>query len=183
MPVGFRMRLRVALAMRMGVGLLMVFLRRNFTHRSNLGGSPGGGKVKTCHSLLFFSKQGGYYRHWRRKRYFEDKMIQFQNLIAGLFTPAQNSQHIPFLSPLTGMQVGEIADSDFMDGVRALQAANHANQSLRKLTRAQQLPHVPHFWLTASLSCQWNCSSAYSNASSPEVAAQPVIAKLIRLQG
>ena len=69
-------------------------------------------------------------------------MIQFQNLIAGLFAPAQNSQYYPYLSPLTGMQAGEIADSDFMDGVRALQAANHANQSLRKLTRAQQLPQM-----------------------------------------
>ena len=72
-------------------------------------------------------------------------MIEFQNLIAGVFTPAQNNLCFPYSSPVTGIQVGQIADSDFMDCVRALQAANQAHQSLRKLTRDQQFSQLDLF--------------------------------------
>ncbi len=72
-------------------------------------------------------------------------MTRYQNLIAGAFAPPVNGQYIPYFDSVSESQVGETADSDFMDAVRALQAANQANVLFAKIERRERLAEISHF--------------------------------------
>jgi aminomuconate-semialdehyde/2-hydroxymuconate-6-semialdehyde dehydrogenase len=72
-------------------------------------------------------------------------MNQYLNFIGGHFVPAVDGSFFPHLQPSTGQAEGDIADSDLLDVVKAVQAANQARADwLRKtgIERAAILTRV-----------------------------------------
>ncbi len=63
---------------------------------------------------------------------------EFLNFIDGEFVPAQSKASFAKMSPFTGELLGNVAASDAMDVIRAIQAAKRAQVEMEKWTLAQR---------------------------------------------